>query len=384
MAADATASGIRRPSSRLRPAAARLRTPAAEADTQLTLTLQDTVPEDWEPEGDEVAMSAGSLIDGRWWTDQHLVREMPDEIVAYDRTTGEVAWRVPVEGSGSCRSSQEVTPAGYVAVLRGDGMGSKAEKGCHQLTVVDIAKGKEVWTVELEKMKPTAKTVGGISVIAGGYVHVVTGRGGAHHAIADGSPAEMTLVGNCEPLAYQAIQETLISWMQCVNDDREPFRAMLGWEGEMRQIAWGGRHPTGEKDPVVARVLSLDPLLVVSDTRTAQEIWRVLRRRFDENGRRNGVVAVDTETGDQRWTASADGEATLCLVDLDENGGPLLYQPQTDDSPAVVLTADPKTGDLTALAGLPWRSPPTRASTCSGTATSAPPPSAGTRARWVC
>lgn len=374
---------------------------AAGADTQLTLTMEEKIPDDWTPEGDEVEMSVGSWIEGRWWTDKHLVREMPDEVVAYDPATGEAAWRLPLEGNGSCPSSREVTSEGYVAILRGDGMGSKAEKGCHQLTMVDITQGKEVWTVELEKMNPNQLVgITPIPVILGDYVHLATGDGGVHLSVADGSPTQMTLVGNCEPAAYQAIDETLISWMSCVNKERKPFYALLGWTGEMREIAWGWRHPEGGKKPVVARVLSLEPLVVVSDTRTEQEIWRVqpgkgtvddpgehtvlvpsdpkisrpcpastnltqcdhvlvgdgvlyLRERLDENGRQHGIVAVDMETGDQRWTARAEGEASLCLIDLDENGRPILFQPQEGDAAAAVVAADPKTGDLTALAGLP-------------------------------
>jgi outer membrane protein assembly factor BamB len=385
---------------------------AAEAGARLTLKLEDRFPEDWKPHEHAIEYSVGAHVEGRWWTEGHLVREMSDEVIAYDLANGSETWRVPVPGNGFCRASREMSPEGYVAIMRGDGFPSARGKGCHQLTLVDINAGKEVWTVELDPIAKKFPTAAAWPVIANGMVHV----GGQGRALADGSLAlrpsrEAANGGICDPADFYGVSGVLLAWQECIGGGRnERERALIAF-GEDMKPAWKWNFPKEARDTKVLTVLSVDPLLVVvSKDRVNQEVWRVepstgepdkpgkhsvvatsggdigmpcmggsgglgpcsqvvvgdgvvyLQTRLEENGRQFGVVAIDVATGKERWRARADGELSLSPFQVDEDGRLIAYQAQADtsvakdlgyESPGVVVALDPGSGSLTALAALP-------------------------------
>lgn len=387
---------------------------AAEAGTQLTRTVEEYFPEDWKPEGEEIAMAVGSWVDGRWWTDDHLVREMPGEVVAYKISDGSVAWRIPVAGNGSCRSSREMTPEGHVAVLRGDGMGRKAVKGCHQLTLVDITAGKELWTVELDQVGGEYANSLSQPVISGGLVHVSNGKGSQTRGLADGSPSDLKAEPTgCAATDHLGVDGVLVSWLRCRSGD-EILWVLAGYDENVKPL-WGWLHPEKGRKPALTGVLSVDPLTVVVYNGTkGQDIWRVepgkgtpdapgthrvllsiiagenislpcptygrstgpsvctavvvgddvLYLQSNPNGpssRFHGIVAVDLDTGAERWHARAEGELSLSAITVDD-GKLIAFQAQADlslakdlghESPGVVVTVDPGNGGLTALAALP-------------------------------
>jgi hypothetical protein len=159
-------------------------------------------------------------------------------------------------------------------------------------------------------------------------------------------------------------------------------------------------------------VLSLDPLVVVVDKKGGQEIWRVkpgngtpespgthsvvissgekigqpclgggnsaaltvcntvvvgdgvVYLQSNPSGissRVHGIIAVDLETGKERWHARAEGRLSLSAITVDD-GRLIAYQAQANltvakelgyESPGVVVAVDPGNGSLTALASLP-------------------------------
>lgn len=373
---------------------------AAEAPTQATLRLYEQIPEGWEPEREHAPeMSVGSWTDGRWWTDKHLVRELPDEIVAYSRADWSVAWRLPVEGSGACLSSREQSPEGYVAVLRGDGFGGGAdEKGCHQLTLVDITSGKEVWTKELQPgLGNSLPTSEDLPVIFGDAVRVPS-SGGAHKlSLADGAETLQDR-DSCRINALWRVGDMLLT-RQC--------SALVAFDENLEK-QWVWEFPEG--DARLVMVVSLDPLIVVMKDGTTEEVWRVKPGTGEEGspgehtvvataddgeyrspcgleaqgsgltecsrvvagdgvvylqtdlGRRNeGLAAVNIDTGEEVWRTSAGSEQALIPLNLADDGRLIAYRPQVDsadrdevdDWRGLVVAVDPKTGNLAPLAALP-------------------------------
>lgn len=385
---------------------------AAGADSRLSVTLEERFPDDWVPDGDEIEYTIGSLVDGRWWTEDHLVREMWNEVVAYDLADGSVAWRVPVDGNGACLAAREISPEGHIAVLRGDGFGSKAKKGCHQLTVIDTTTGKEVWTKELEPVGRSLPNQTDRPVIAGGFVHVSSDRGGQSLSLEDGSPLDGSSKG-CPVTDYVAVDDVLMAWRDgCRVADGNPSDRVLVGFGEDLSMLWAWQFPEDDRDVQLETVLSVDPLLVLVTSGSAQQVWQVepggdvtdpgkhrvvlevvqygkdirtlcplaeksreltecrdvllgdgvlyLRSNLDENFERSGILAVDLDSGEELWRTESADELTLQPVRVDDDGRLIAYQAQRTEpggrdsgSPGVVVAVDPETGSLTPLAALP-------------------------------
>jgi hypothetical protein len=80
-----------------------------------------------------------------------------------------------------------------------------------------------------------------------------------------------------------------------------------------------------------------------------------LQSTLDPNFMRKGMVALDLTTGEELWHARPGEELSLAPMGLDENGRLVGLQFQTEDQRGVVVSADPASGSLTPLAGLPPR-----------------------------
>lgn len=66
-------------------------------------------------------------------------------------------------------------------------------------------------------------------------------------------------------------------------------------------------------------------------------------------------MALDLESGEERWRAEAGGELTLEPVSVDEDGRLIAFQSQSPDGDAraAVVAIDSGTGNITPVAGLP-------------------------------
>ncbi|WP_424892516.1 PQQ-binding-like beta-propeller repeat protein [Streptomyces sp. XH2] len=85
------------------------------------------------------------MIRGLWFTDEAVVKALPDRVVGLDPKRGRQLWEAPTPGSGSvmCQASTDAT--GNVAVLaRGSG------DECHTFYAVDLTSGRTLWEHSLD------------------------------------------------------------------------------------------------------------------------------------------------------------------------------------------------------------------------------------------
>ncbi len=375
---------------------------APGTDKQLSMALEERFPEDWEPDASTARASLGSWLDGRWWTEKHFVREMWNEIVAYDLADGSVAWRVPVDGNGACKASRDVSPEGYVAVLRGEPATTESgPRPCDRLTIVDVNKGEEVWTSDIEPgVASVLPDVGDRPVIWGETV-LIPGQGQTNFDLKSGTQKDPKDRG-CWNAAFAVFGDTLIT-RQC--------GALVGF-GRDSEHLWTWEHPGDDETSLT--VLSADPLVVVVKSRDDEQVVRVepgdpddrddpgehtviaemdarsldpmppcgygggdstelhtchkavvgagvlyLKYAMDPNYRQVGIVAFDLTSGKELWRARADGELSLAPVGTDGDGRLIAFQPQDpplgdyEGSRGAVVALDPETGEVTPLAGLP-------------------------------
>ncbi len=382
---------------------------AAEADQQLELLVEEMYPEDWKPVGYDVQMTVGAFLDGHWWTEGHLVREMPEEVVAYDLADGSIAWRAPVPGNGNCRASREQTADGFVVLLGGDEMDV-----CTRITVIDVTTGTALWSKDLPPLPGGAgqgdqfPNAGHVPVIVGDNVYVSTKRGGQFFSVVDGSQPQPYAPSSCFATDFLGFGDTLLSWRDCLGSDEQnlPGRHLAAFDRDQKPL-WRWMFPEDRTELQLNGVLSVDPLVVVvKSERGASELWQVepgsdapdnpgkhsvlvpqsemaeymspckgevqqslddcsrafvgdgvlyLQSTLDPNFRRKGMVALDLTTGEELWHARPGEELSLAPMGVDENGRLVGLQFQTEDQRGVVVSADPASGSLTPLAGLPPR-----------------------------
>lgn len=250
---------------------------AAEADQQLDLLVEEMYPEDWKPVGYDIEMTVGAWLDGHWWTEGHLVREMPEEVVAYDLADGSVAWRVPVPGNGFCRASHEQTADGLVVLLSGDEVDV-----CTRITAIDITTGTAVWSKDLPPLPGGAgqgdlfPTAGQHPVIVGDNVYVSTKRGGQFFSVRDGSQPQQYTPGSCFTTGFRAFGDTLLSWRDCLGSEEQnlPGRHLTAFDRDQKPL-WRWMFPEDETELELNGVLSVDPLVVVVQSRGWSEVWQV-------------------------------------------------------------------------------------------------------------
>lgn len=389
-----------------------------DVDRELTSVLGARFDPNYQP-----ADGVG-LFEERWWTGKHLVRTMPNQVVAYDLTTGKVAWQVDVPPNHYCMASGQQSANGYVALL-----GGNREDGCRKLTVVDIGNGKVVWTKDLPPANPERGSKELLAtefprfdhrpVVHGERVYVPTDQGGHILNVKDGSVVQRpNPKSTCFTTHYDAIGDVGLAYRNCARYG-DKGRHLSGFDQAGKVIwRWNLPEERGRTYRLVG-VLSADPLLVrVFGEHGRKEVWRVEpggpdgggkhtvvadlsyeraesqatdpcepaggdglydcsqqvvaagvlylphRKRHQSNDARNGMAAYDIKTGKRLWWAEWDAWHDITApLGIDDAGHPLAYLLPTEDDPAALVRVDPKTGAMTPVAKL---SPENQASSSLG------------------
>ncbi|MGP4112194.1 outer membrane protein assembly factor BamB family protein [Streptomyces sp. 4N509B] len=207
-----------------------------------------------EPTAEEIILGAR----GSWISGDTVVRTMDDAITAFSLEGGEEVWSVPLQLSGGDCNASPTASENRIAVLQG--------RDCEVLTVIDIAEGTEVTTINLD-----LDAIGGYltdttyPAILGDTVLVGWGTGGAGYSISEGAQIfEQSSEEDCPEVAYVVIDEMFVSHRQCgfLGDEGGAIRAT----NEAGDVQWEWEYgPEYEnKELAVKSVVSIEPLVITA------------------------------------------------------------------------------------------------------------------------
>ncbi|GAA2349919.1 hypothetical protein [Streptomyces cuspidosporus] len=336
------------------------------------------------PEVDEMVNTPGM-----WVTDKNLVKADVNKIVGYPLTGGAASWEIPLDGE-LCWSSPRVTESGLTAVLFQDD--SQDNPVCTQVGLVDLRKGKLVWTKQGRETGESASdrpimfdevSIGDDTVAAGGI------SGGAAWSV-DGKPLWMPdSDADCSDKGYVGDGAKLVAVREC-GDSGSPRLEVQTVDPRTRAVKSSYTVTPGIK---YAHVVSTDPLVIgvnagdssgsgVSDflavddsakegkllstfgmgggkyqadcdatnvggcseivvDKAAHALYLATDYRAGTaSGPSNEIVAIDLRTG--KVTAKADGAegGPLVPVRLDEDGSLIAYQEATLSQGGAVWRVD--------------------------------------------
>lgn len=328
---------------------------------------------------------------GMWVTDKNWVKSDVNKIVGYPLAGGAAAWEIPLKGE-LCWASPQVTEAGLTAVLFQDD--SQDNPVCTQIGLVDLKKGKLLWTKEGKETGELASdspimfdevSIGGDTVAAGGI------SGGAAWSI-DGKPLWMPDSDeDCSDNGYVGEGPKLIAVREC-KVSGSPQLEVQTVDPKTRAVKSSYKVTSGIE---YAHVVSTDPLVIginagdssgagVSDflaiddsgkegkllskfgmqggkyeadceatnvggcaeiavSKSANKLYLGTDYRASAaSGPSNEIVAIDLKTG--KVTAKADGAegGPLVPVSLDKDGSLIAYQEATLSQGSAVWRVDTK------------------------------------------
>ncbi|MFI0728017.1 hypothetical protein ACH4S9_03200 [Streptomyces sp. NPDC021225] len=328
---------------------------------------------------------------GMWVTDKNWVKSDVNKIVGYPLAGGSASWEIPLKGE-LCWASPQVTEAGLTAVLFQDD--STDNPVCTQIGLVDLKKGKLLWTKQGRETGEWASdrpimfdevSIGGDTVAAGGI------SGGAAWSI-DGKPLWMPNDDeDCSDNGYVGEGPKLIAVREC-EVSGSPQLEVQTVDPKTRAVKSSYKVTTGIK---YVHVVSTDPLVLgvnaggssgsgVSDflavddsgkegkllskfgmqggkyeadceatsvggcaeivvNKSANTLYLGTDYRASaESGPSNEIVAIDLKTG--KVAAKADGAegGPLVPVSLDKDGSLIAYQEATLSQGSAVWRVDTK------------------------------------------
>ncbi|MEU0806968.1 hypothetical protein [Streptomyces sp. NPDC005970] len=328
---------------------------------------------------------------GMWVTDKNWVKSDVNKIVGYPLAGGTASWEIPLKGE-LCWASPQVTEAGLTAVLFQDD--STDNPVCTQIGLVDLKKGKLLWTKQGRETGEWASdrpimfdevSIGGDTVAAGGI------SGGAAWSI-DGKPLWMPNDDeDCSDNGYVGEGPKLIAVREC-EVSGSPQLEVQTVDPKTRAVKSSYKVTTGIK---YVHVVSTDPLVLgvnaggssgsgVSDflavddsgkegkllskfgmqggkyeadceatsvggcaeivvNKSANTLYLGTDYRASaESGPSNEIVAIDLKTG--KVAAKADGAegGPLVPVSLDKDGSLIAYQEATLSQGSAVWRVDTK------------------------------------------
>lgn len=360
-----------------------------DVDRELQYVLQERFPSNYIPK------EGSDRLTARWWTDQYLVRSMPNELIGYDLATGKTAYKVDLPDNHICGASRQQSGQGYVAVLQGT-----RQAGCRRVTVVDLVHGKVVWSKELApagqvRSEPTILDFPRAEhrpAILGDRLYIPTDKGGHILNLTNGAVIEQPGPRlECFSTHYDVIGAVGLAYRNCSRSG-DKGRHLVGFDAAGK-VLWTFNLPVqGKRPTLLVGVLSVDPLLVrVLDGLGKKEVWRLEPRtgkhqvvvdlrtrsasdpceRSGSDGlydcsrhvvsegtlylqQRNGIEAYDVRTGNALWRSEWDTQHKVTEpIGLDADGHPIVYLLPTKDDPGALVRVDRMSGTLTATATLP-------------------------------
>ncbi|WP_180929266.1 PQQ-binding-like beta-propeller repeat protein [Streptomyces sp. AJS327] len=124
----------------------------------------------------------GQDTPGTWTVGDQLVKASMDTVIGYDAATGDEKWTVKLKGD-VCAASRHTTSDDKVVV----GYTGKSDDECPNVTVIDLAKGKQGWKKALPKSGGFAENYIGTGLtISGQTIGATWGSGNTLLRVKDG------------------------------------------------------------------------------------------------------------------------------------------------------------------------------------------------------
>ncbi|MES4901861.1 MULTISPECIES: hypothetical protein [unclassified Streptomyces] len=289
---------------------------------------------------------------GMWVTDEKFVKADVKKIVGYPLTGGSASWQIPLDGE-ICWSSPQVTEAGLTAILFEDD--SKDPSVCTQVGLVDLKKGKLVWTKQGKETGEWASdspimfdevTIGGDTVAAGGL------SGGAAWSI-DGKPLWMPESDEeCSDNGYFGEGPKLIAVREC-EVSGSPQLEVQTVDPKTRAVKSSYKVTSGIE---YAHVVSTDPLVIGVNAGDSSGSGVSDFLAVDDSGKEGRLLSkFGMEGGKYQADCGATDVGGCTQIVVDKAAGVLYmgtdYRAGADSGPSnEIVVIDLKTGKVTAKA----------------------------------
>ncbi|MFJ3923381.1 PQQ-binding-like beta-propeller repeat protein [Streptomyces sp. NPDC090022] len=331
---------------------------------------------------------SGAQQYGPWRVGEVVVRAMFKEIVGHGVSDGQEKWKVSLE-TPLCGVPQGPAASGKLVV--GVRTGDSPTSRCTHLQQIDLTTGTAGWKVEVPQENSADFGLEYAMAISGDTVAVARSAVMSGFSVTDGRKLFGTSkTGNCTPAAFGG-GARLIGVRNCFAPGSADNQVMIqDVDPATGQPRWSYQYPQGWS---LGRILSLDPL-VVAGYHSGQKAWNITvfhadgtirsqtDMKFAVNGRCNGwgngltglqacdaavadadtlyiaggkpgkhlgidevdeVVAVDLNTGQEKWHAAAPKGRTMWPLAI-ENGALLLYVEAGAGEPGEIATLPPGGG----------------------------------------
>lgn len=335
----------------------------------------------WKVAADTVAQK-DNLKDviGMWFTDKYVVKNEIDKVVAYDKSTGAVAWTVPAPASGECSAArdsyQNMTAIQY---------GAK----CDKIMVIDLAAGRMLWTKALPSGGQDSSSYDYTEMaISGDAVGVEWIGGSIAYRLSDQKVLWQAGDGTCRDNGYAGGKQ-FVAVVECNDDSVDKVQVVDPQHSGTPKWSWTA--PTGTQ---VNAVVSTDPVVVILGTQaelktdvvvlnngrmqsrislgtdkydietdgtqqqsvhnvvvTSDTVYLSLRAESDRKGGYLGaIVAFDISDGKQKWLTKTNDQHAMSALGTVDGGKILVYEPADYDVQGKLVTLDPATGAITPYA----------------------------------
>ncbi|WP_246564330.1 PQQ-binding-like beta-propeller repeat protein [Streptomyces roseirectus] len=319
----------------------------------------------------------GADAPGMWFADSIAVKAAYKELVGYKAADGTPAWPAVTLPQKICAVTRQQTADDKVVVAYMSGVSSRAQ--CNQLQQIDLRTGAKGWTAEVPDGK-LFDSASDISLsLAGNTVMVGRSQSGIAYDVRTGKTLYEKEKYNedCFPSAFAGSANRLISVASCdalgTNEHVEiqelnPATGAVKWTRPL------------DKGWEVERTFSVDPLVVYStnDDKNLMNIaafkadgtvrsqvgfnlkvgtdcgWDLFHRDLlgcggtaadantlylptDSTNDPNDVVAIDLNTGKEKWRAKSPGDAPMLPIRTD-GSTVIAYLEPTYDAPGRVVS----------------------------------------------
>ncbi|AYN34860.1 secreted protein [Streptomyces albus] len=329
----------------------------------------------WYKEAPDVPGSGGDAP-GMWITDQVAVKAAYKEVVGYKIDGGQPAWEKITFPAKICGATQTASADGKVVVAYENGRSTSAR--CNKLQLIDLKTGKKGWTRTLGEGGMFDSTISVSLGITGNTLVVGRSMSGTGYDLSSGDKIwekGKKEEGVCFPNGFAGGEKILVS-LSCAASQPNEHDELEEIDAKTGKTKWNKAFPKGW---TVDKVYSTKPVVVYLTNKDKKQ-WNIttfkenssaarsevsvdgpfapecgmfsigrelsscsgvaadadtLYLPTDKTGGANEVVAIDLDTGKEKWRTKAPGDSTLLPMKV-EDGNLIAYLEPTYDGGGTV------------------------------------------------